>query len=185
MSDSRRASSSGRILPAAFVLLSLFPLAACSDPLDVDLGLGPLLETDKPTYTLTNTGSVIEVNIPFTYENRLQQTVFLERCSGILPPTLERKIGDEWRTAWEPNEYCRSESALALRPGVRWVDTLHLYAHPFGGERKPQFQTSNVAGIHRLQWSHVLRSFNPKQKPFGDPVPERLRISNEFQLNGP
>ena len=68
---------------------------------------------------------------------------------------------------------------------VACSDPLDIHAHPFGDLREPQFQSRDVTGTHRLQWSRALRSFDPKNNPPGEPLPLRHRISNEFLLRGP
>ena len=168
-----------------FRLIALL-LVSCSDPLDVDFGPGPLIHTDASTYIITKQEGLLEVGIPFTFENRLPENIYLQRCSTVvLPPILERKVGDEWRTAWSAPHYCASDRPFVLAPGALYVDTVRIYAHPFGDEREPQFQSSDVTGIHRLQWSRALTSYDSKGKPAGEQLPLRHRISNEFQLQGP
>jgi hypothetical protein len=171
-----------RALPCAVALL----LVGCAgDPLDVELAEGPAILTDASTYTLVWRDHVLEVAIPFTFENRLPQPVYLQRCAGVLPPSLETKVDGEWRKAWSAPDYCASSIPLQLAAGQRYSDTLRVYAHPFGDEREPQFATPEVGGIHRLQWDRVLRSFDVHALPPGDLVPLRHRVSNEFRLEAP
>ena len=161
-------------------------LVACStDPLDVDVGDGPLIRTDASSYVLTQRDGLLEVLIPVTFENRLPQPIYLQSCSRPIPPILERKVGDEWRVAWSERVLCSSVVPLYLEPGEVYEDTIHIYAHPFGDERTPQFATADVSGTHRLQWRTALRSFDSRSRPPGEPVPLRHRVSNEFQLQGP
>jgi hypothetical protein len=168
-----------------FWLIAILLVACSDDPLDVDFGDGPPIRTDATAYVVSQRDGLLEARIPFSFENHLPQPIYLQRCNGVLPPVLERKVGDEWRLAWGDHEYCASQVALALAPGARYVDTLRLHAHPFGGEREPQFTSTEVAGIHRLRWDRVLRSFDAKSIPPGELLPLRHRISNEFQLQGP
>jgi hypothetical protein len=163
-------------------LVALLLVACADDPLDVEFGDGPPIRTDATSYVVTQRDDVFEVKIAFTFENRLPQPIYLERCAGVLlPPLLERKVGDGWRTEWSAPDYCAS-FAFTLAPGGRYQDTLRIHAHPFGGDRKPQFTSSDVTGTHRLQWDHALRSFDADSKPPGERVPLRHRISNEFEL---
>jgi hypothetical protein len=94
-------------------------------------------------------------------------------------------VGDEWRRAWSEPLWCSSVTPYTLDPGEMYEDTVRIYAHPFGGEREPQFAAADVGGLHRLHWSTALRSFDSRSRPPGAPVPLRHRISNEFQLHGP
>jgi hypothetical protein len=168
-----------------FCLIAVLLASCSSDPLDVDVGGGPLIQTNASTYVLTRREGLLEVSIPVRFENRLTQTIYLRRCPDILPPVLERKYGDEWRTAWTAPVYCVSDHPFPLAPGAVHVDTIHVYAHPFGDVREPQFQSADVTGIHRLQWNHALRSYDTDRNPPGEQLPLRHRISNEFQLQGP
>ena len=163
-------------------------LVSCNDPLDVDFGSGPLFQTDATSYLVVPGGGiadVVEVDISFTFENRLPHRVYLAPCSGDLTPDLERKVGDGWRTAWSRHKYCTSGSPVVIEPGTTYADTVRVVAHPFGDEREPQFSTPDVNGIHRLQWTRALRSFDPRSSPPGEPLPLRHRISNEFHLQAP
>jgi hypothetical protein len=160
-------------------------LVACSgDPLDVDFGDGPPIRTDASAYIVTQREGLLEVSIPFSFENRLPQTIYLQRCGGILLTILERKVGAEWETEWNAFERCPTSDPRTLSAGVLYVDTVRIHAHPFGDEREPQFRSQEVTGTHRLRWS-VFRSFDATRIPPGDQLPLRHRISNEFQLQGP
>ena len=75
-------------------------LVSCSDPLDVDFGSGPLIQTDASTYTIIDSGTLLEVSIPVRLENRLPQAIYLQRCSGVALPILERKAGDDPEVDW-------------------------------------------------------------------------------------
>jgi hypothetical protein len=166
-------------------LLAVLLVACSDDPLDVDFGDGPLFRTDASTYTITREGDLLEVTIPFTFENRLPQTVYLQRCRGLLNPVLERKVGGEWRAAWRLTDLCGSAGPLTLQSGAQYADTIRIHAHPFGGDREPQFTSGDVTGIHRLNWVDALRSYDISIVPPGEQLPLRHRVSNEFQLQGP
>jgi hypothetical protein len=169
-----------------YLILVGVVLASCSDPLDVDFGPGPLFQTDASTYVVSQRDNVLEVSIPFRFENRLPQAIYLQKCPGALPPILERKVGDTWSTEWIESDLCTGNAVLVIAPGASYADTVRIHAHPFGGDRKPQFKSSDVTGVHRLQWSRALRSFDTDSKPpIGEQLPLRHRISNEFQLKGP
>jgi hypothetical protein len=170
--------------PRVFCLIAVL-LVSCSDPLDVDVGSDPLIQTNASTYTITKRDNLLEVSIPYRFENRLSQTIYLQSCLGTLAPVLERKFGDEWRTEWSQGDHCANDSPFLLAPGAVYVDTFRIHAHPFGDEREPQFRSRDVTGIHRIQWSRALRSWDDRSSPRGEQVPLRHRVSNEFQLQGP
>src|SRR5689334_18318840 len=97
--DARKGPSGGSM---ALPLLLL--LAACGpDPLDVYLKDGPFLRSAATSYALTERAGLLEVSIPYAFENKTGGVLYLEHCPGtigILPPILERKKGDDWETAW-------------------------------------------------------------------------------------
>ena len=166
-------------------LLALLVLAACSGPVDLDVPTGALLKTHAASYTLIERGGVMEVSIPFTFENVTDRDLYLENCPPLVPPVLERRYGDEWRVAWTPHTYVCTPRPILVPPGARHVDTLHVHAHPFGGERDPQFRDRAVTGTYRLQLPHVWTSWKYEQRPFGDELAPRLRVSTPFELIGP
>jgi hypothetical protein len=159
-------------------------LASCADPAAVD-PLVPLFVTDATSYQITERANLFEVRIPFSFENKLDQPIYLERCGGVFPPVLERKVGDGWRQQWIASDTCVSALPYVLAPGATYVDTAYIWAHPFGGEREPQFTSQTLTGVHRLQWPSALESYEYHTHPPGPPIPLRYRTSNEFQLQGP
>jgi hypothetical protein len=46
---------------------------------------------------------------------------------------------------------------------------------------QPKFLLTDLDGVYRLIWSHVLKSYQPRL-PFGDPFAEEWRVSNRFRL---
>jgi hypothetical protein len=128
------------------------------------------------------------VSIPYAFENKTGGVFHLEHCpgtDGIIPPILERKTGDGWKTAWALPDYACVPSRIDLVPGQIYVDTLDVYAHPFGGEREPQFSAKDVSGTYRLQIRNVWKTWIYEQRPYGEAADARLRVSNDFQLRAP
>jgi hypothetical protein len=167
------------------LLLIVLALAACSDPTDVEGDGDRLMRTSALTYSLANRGEMVGVDIPFTFDNRTGADVYLTSCTGDVPPFLERKDGQKWRTAWTPPDYgCSSSGPVRISPGQVRADTLHVFAYAFGGEREPQFNDLNVAGTYRLRWDQALSSYDFTKVPPGEPIALGLRVSNEFQLEG-
>jgi hypothetical protein len=162
-------------------------LSSCADPYGIDLDIGPLLRTDASSYTLTENNGVMEATIPFTYENRTERDLVLEKCRGLIPPILERRSGDEWTAGWVGNDYDCDPAPYTLVAGAVYTDTLHLWAHPFGSEREPQFLSASVTGTYRLQLSNVWLNWKKEwtSRPFGDQLPVELRVSDPFQLSKP
>ena len=42
-----------------------------------------------------------------------------------------------------------------------------------------------MTGTYRLRLTHVWTSWVHEQRPYGDELPERLRVSEPFRLVGP
>ena len=108
-------------------------LVSCSDPLDVDFGSGPLIQTDASTYDLTQNGTLLQVSIPISFENRLPQAIYLQRCSGVALPILERKDGNEWKVEWSPRDICPTTGPIRLDPGALYLDILKTHRCCSGG----------------------------------------------------
>src|SRR4051812_21861354 len=112
------------------VLLTL-GLLACAGPTDVQDGHA-LLRTSAGSYSLVSRDDQVEVDIPFTFDNRTGADVYLWTCTGAAPPSLERKEGNDWRTVWtDPGIMCY-HSPIKVSPGEIHAETLHVFAFLFG-----------------------------------------------------
>jgi hypothetical protein len=160
-------------------------LAACDAPTGVEGDADRLMRTSALLYSLVTRGDRVEVDIPFTFDNRTGGEVYLTSCDGTAPPFLERKEGRQWRTAWTGPDYgCSYSGPVRVPPGAIRTDTLRVFAFPFGGRREPQFSDLNVAGTYRLRWNRALSSYDYTKVPPGKPIELELRVSNEFHLEG-
>ena len=157
-------------------------LSACESPISVELDPGPLLQTSEGQYELEWTGNGYRSVIPYTFENRTLDTVFLVNCNGATPPMLEVKQDGQWVAAWYPVLLLCLSPAIEIQPGDLYRDTLRFFgALPDSGVL-PAFEQEPVEGIYRLRWTKALTSFDPDSTPFGEPLDYSNSVSNAFSL---
>jgi hypothetical protein len=161
-------------------------VAGCESPSEVpDPDGEPLMRTEASVYRLAERGVLLEVDIPFVYENRTGGAVYLVNCNGFVPPYLERKVDGKWRLEWGPGENGCLSPPVIIAAGQSYADTLGVHAPVFGSNAQPQFRGPDIDGIYRLRWDRALSSFDPNRQPFGRELPLELRVSNTFELKAP
>lgn len=168
---------------AALAAALALAAAGCSTPRDPggDDGASPL-RTDRTAYTLERTARGLEVDIPFTFTNTTGRTVYVVNCNGIAPPSLVKREGRDWVTAWSPAVPLCLSPPIVIEAGTTYADTLDVVAGAPGSNVQPQFMVDEVEGTYRLVWGGVVYDYDADRQGFGEPVPAELRVSNTFVL---
>ena len=157
-------------------------LLACDSPTAIDWDGQPLLRTEGTDFQVVHHDPVgMSVTIPYSYVNQTGNRVLLANCRGDVSPSLERKQGENWMTAWGPVVLLCAGAPIQIGPGAEYHDTLHLVAAEFGGNGRPQFAFEDVEGVYRLRWDPAYWDNTES----GDGLPLKFRVSNEFFLRDP
>ncbi len=165
------------------LLLSALVLLACGSPPTSAGGEEEHpLRTEHLEYELRHTESGFEGEIAFAYTNRTGETVSLINCRGNVPPSLEKREGDGWVTAWTPVTLMCLSPPVVIEPDATFTDTLRIVAGRPSGDVRPRFQVAEVEGTYRLVWHWAVHDYDPDRQGFGDPLPLEERISNSFVL---
>jgi hypothetical protein len=126
---------------------------------------------------------------PFVYTNFRADSLYHPTCrpNGVGAPTvnlgLQRLVDGGWMDVWSPTlPACLSEP-IVISPGGRFLDTLNVYLHPQDTLHQPLFNpTVDIDGTYRVVWRDLLRSYDPTNYPFGEPIDLWERQSTTFEL---
>lgn len=136
-------------------------------------------QTSRPHYRVQSIDGGIAVNIPYVYRNATGDPVHFHNCNGIIVPTLEKRTGDAWSSAWVgASPACRS-APVVVPPDAEYGDTVRVRAAP---DMHPQFPVAEIGGTYRLVWHGVVHSYHSDAPGPGTPLPQEERTSNEFTL---
>ena len=159
----------------------LLAAAACGSATDLPRDVEPLLQTESLEYELSSGSVGLRTEIPYSFENRTGDAVYLVNCNGDFALVLQRLEGDQWVTAWGPVLNDCLSPPIVIAEGEVWADTVHVWGAMAGTNSFPQFDVAEPAGIYRILWIDALSSFQD-HLPFGPQIPEEYRISNRFFL---
>ena len=165
-------------------MLALVAFSACSDPAGPESDALRPIQTDQVQYELVTTGQGWSAVIPFTFTNRTAEAVSLVNCNGSFTIVLERKEGSTWVPRWGTISHLCLSPPLTVSPNHILVDTLDLFAGPFGSNHYPQFETVDPQGTYRLVLPGMVWSYDPDVQGFGTQLPIAERVSNDFLLIG-
>lgn len=174
------------------VLASLPLVVACgggpTDPEDIptpvrDASLA--LQTDGLRYELRVGDSFWEAEIPFSFTNPTDDSVYVVGCRGPSPPSLQRLEDGKWVLGWDPLVFnCLDLPPFSIGPRERYSGTLFLVAAFPDAAADPKFVFDPPDGIYRLVWM-PRASFDERTPGFGPLLPLEQRISNSFALVRP
>ena len=117
------------------------------------------LRTGHAAYVFTPDGAWERAAVDFVYENHGADTLYQPACRPNggdpgLSMAVQERVEDGWETVWE-------DSTL-----------------------QPRLNTEvEIEGTYRLFWQQLLRTYDPNRYPFGEELPESLRVSNTFRLS--
>jgi hypothetical protein len=128
-------------------------------------------------------------DIPFVYTNFRTDTLYHPTCrsNGSGAPTvnigLQRLRDGEWTDVWSPTLHQCLSDPIVIPPSGRFLDTLNVYLHPQDTLHQPLFNPAvDIDGTYRMVWRDLLRSYDPKGYPFGEPIDLWERQSITFEL---
>lgn len=156
-------------------------VVGCGSPTQPDPAFDPAIVTDGAVFTVDNFGVMRQGWIPHAFTNPTEDSIYISHCGGEFGMILERKVRNRWETFWSfsPNA-CLSLPPIEIGPGETHSVTLFIYGFAPDDYRGPTLAPE--PGPFRIRWDESLVfSFDPAP-PWGDPIPEELRISNEFEL---
>jgi hypothetical protein len=176
------------VLSLAFLVFA----AACSAPTLAPPGGGAgLITTESPSYTAVVSATSVRLAVVAEFANTTSDKLTLHPCSQHSPyplaVSLQRYEGGEWRTVLSP--VCTLALMLnppRLSPGETRTDTVRLEGFR-AANSYPQFPPGPVAGLYRLAYSDIYRTWNedhvgPSVGALGEPVPDSLLVSNPFRV---
>lgn len=140
------------------------------------------VRTDRSSYVL-GVGPAGKVTIVTALRAPADQTLYIMNCNGASGVSLQRKVGEEWVSAWAVAMNACLSPPLVIRPGEEHSATLELHedaanaVHPAGGKLE--------SGTYRVVWTGVLTSFDPDVPPFGPELPLEGRVSAPFRIDVP
>jgi len=146
-------------------------------------GNGPdstAIVTSRTEYHAQIEDGTVELQIPHTFTNRTDDTVFVVNCNNAFAIKLQKKVGNEWIDAVGlviPD--CLSP-AIEIASGETYNYDLKILAGTPASDNQPKFEVDRIEGTYRIVWSDVLETYSPDQYPFGEPLPLDQRVSNEF-----
>lgn len=143
----------------------------------------PMIRTDRESYRFERdtVGSVLKLSATLT--NRLPHKLYVVRCQASGLSAIEKRVGDKWRTAWQPVCDLGGRSITVVAPGKKYRDARRIALGPW----HPTFTVSEIGGVYRARYD-VYTRYGPDpatQIPVGDPAPEEARVSNEFKIAQP
>ena len=139
-------------------------------------------QTDSLSYTLVSTQFGIEGEIAFVFTNPTSAPVYIVNCRGETKLRLEKQVADQWVPAWSPVVRECLSPPIVVQPGERYSGVVHVFGGFPSTNWHPQFVVDPIPGVYRIVWADVLRTYNDRAYPFGEPLPAEQRVSNRFEL---
>jgi hypothetical protein len=139
-------------------------------------------QTESLSYTLISTQSSLETRIAFVFTNPTPAPVYIVNCKGTTSLRLEKQSGDKWVPAWSPVIPLCLSAPIVVQPGQRYSGVVHVSAGHPSNNLYPKFAVDPVPGVYRIVWRDVLRTYDDRANPFGEPLPLEQRVSNRFRL---
>jgi len=144
----------------------------------------PPIQTDRTVYALGDSAGIARLTIRMTYRNDTGRPVYLPACQGVIPPRLQKRVGDEWVIAYVPMVRMCEDAPVIVRAGDTFDYRFPVVAGMPGTTFLPRFTVSDVPGTYRVLWEiFATADGNPgRPTPVRDPLPPEQQISNEFRL---
>ncbi len=149
-------------------------------PLDRDANAA--FQTDSMTYSLVRTTQEYQGRVEMQYTNRRSDSVYVVNCGGATAVKLERLVGGQWRSAYEPPVFNCFSQPIVVAPGATRRFTLLVGAGVTGSTIEPKWPFADVDGTYRIVWGQFLSSYREDRQPKGEALPLEQRLSNRFRL---
>jgi hypothetical protein len=163
------------------MLATLMLLAACAnpqpEPVAVEAVRAPIA-TDRSAYIMRNG----ELTIAATFTAPPDRSVYLTHCNGAQPMGLQRLVGNDWVNAWLAALNACFSAPIEVPPGGHHAAPLTIRPGA-GAVTYPPGQETIESGTYRVAWYGVLRSYDPKKRPFDDELPLEQRVSAPFTID--
>jgi len=134
------------------------------------------------TYSLVRTAQEYQGRVEMQYTNRRSDSVYVVNCGGATAVKLERLVGGQWRSAYEPPVFNCVSQPIVVAPGATRRFTLLIGAGVAGSTIEPKWPFADVDGTYRIVWGQFLSSYREDRQPRGDALPLEQRLSNRFRL---
>lgn len=138
--------------------------------------------TDSASYTFTTGSLGTEGRIRATLTNRSGRTMYFVSCRESTSLSIQRLDGERWTEFWSPvRNLCLSTPITVPNGGSHTFD-IRVFAGKAGSNYYPKFESPLTTGLYRVMWHDAYFTYQD-QLPWGEPVPESLRVSNRFVIN--
>ncbi len=170
------------------LLVALAPalLLGCGDDLlRVERDAEPLIQTESLDYRLSKTSrGLLQLEIPYTFENKTGGVVFIVNCNGSHAQVLERQEAGVWSLAWWTLLPLCLDPPIEIGPGEIFSGTLHASWGAPGSNSVQTALPEDLLGVYRVRWGNALSSFSFDREGggFGPAIPLEQRVSNPFVI---
>ena len=163
----------------ACVWLALSALVGCDSPTASEENLN--LHTGRSSYAVESGGIGKYIVVDLRYTNTLSEPVHIGHCGGF-PARLDKRAGGKWIVVGGTGSLDCAGTTRIVNPGTSIAQTVQFDGAPRGSNIFPQFNIDDLAGTYRIVLMEVM--VDRHENPFsnGSLIPERLRVSNTFQV---
>jgi hypothetical protein len=155
---------------------------AQADPAGLSRDTDAAFQTDSLSYTLVSTRYGLEGQVALVFTNPTSAAAYIVNCRGDTSLRLEKRVDDQWVPAWAPVVRECLSPPIVVQPGERHSGVLRVFGGFPSTNLHPQFVVDPIPGVYRIVWADVLRTYNDRAYPFGEPLPAEQRVSNRFEL---
>lgn len=144
------------------------PMAPLSEAIHTDEALGRTIvrdtsapvQTDSLVYHLVGEDPWYGVDIPFRYRNDTGKAISIINCHGGLNIGLEKRVGDDWETFYQPVLLMCLSPPMVIERGVIHGDTAAIHGALPGFNAGPEFGSSELDGEYRLVWGNLVHEYD-------------------------
>ena len=184
------ANLGGRLVERNILSLALFA-GGCAAPAPPTPARPGLITTESASHKAVVSATSVRITEVAKFTNTTSDKLTLHPCYQHPPypltVRLQRYETGEWRTVFSPE--CTLMLMLnppRLSPGETRTDTVRLEGFRTANWY-PKFAAGPVAGVYRLVYSDVYRTWNadhigPPIGVLGELVPDSLLVSNSFRI---
>lgn len=122
-----------------------------------------------------------EGTIRATFTNWTTPTAYFGNCLGGTGVELQKRIAGVWTPVWSPAQLACLSPPITIPRDGQFQFVIHVFGGYPGGNYRPQFTITDVAGTYRAVWTEVFTNYQI-QGPSGEILPVEQRISNQFTI---
>ena len=167
-----------RIALALLALLS----SSCTPRTTPPSPHGAPIRTDSERYVLRPGQFGNQATIIATFSAPRDTAVHILHCNGAISWGLQQLVEDHWTDAWVAATNACLSPPIVVPAGGAHTDTLTIV--PQGGAvlNPGEGDEGIVPGTYRVVWYHVLTSFDPNARPFGNELSLEQRVSDPIVI---